>query len=183
MELTDDPLPNFITLLNIYILMITPDISLNTKDLPQFTTNEFLSPTSQLSTPFSPGHYSQLLQDFLQVNHTNGSGNNNNNNNNNNLLNPRSPSQYSSHSLYSDNSSQPASPFLDAASHVSNNSFIPPVIPTALSDVGSQNLDPSHNLGYQQTNTLILLTNFTQEKYNLDNLSVQQIYLLWRKIV
>ncbi|KAG8203553.1 CRZ1, partial [Candida africana] len=147
-ELTDDPLPNFnYPPSNIYINDNASDISLNTKDLPQFTTNEFLSPTSQLSTPFSPGHYSQLLQDFLQVNHTNGSGNNNNNNNNNNLLNPRSPSQYSSHSLYSDNSSQPASPFLDAASHVSNNSFIPPVIPTALSDVGSQNLDPSHNLG------------------------------------
>ena len=112
MELTDDPLPNFnYPPSNIYINDNASDISLNTKDLPQFTTNEFLSPTSQLSTPFSPGHYSQLLQDFLQVNHTNGSGNNNNNNNNNNLLNPRSPSQYSSHSLYSDNSSQPASPF------------------------------------------------------------------------
>ncbi|CAX43071.1 transcriptional regulator, putative [Candida dubliniensis CD36] len=140
-ELTDDPLPNFnYPPSNIYINDNASDISLNTKDLPQFTTNEFLSPTSQLSTPFSPGHYSQSSQDFLQVNHTNSS-------NNNNLLNPRSPSQYSSHSLYSDNSSQPASPFLDAASHVSNNSFVPPVIPSALSDVGSQHLDPSNNLG------------------------------------
>ena len=38
------------------------------------------------------------------------------------------------------------------------------MIPTALSDVGSQNLDPLITWGYQQTNTLILLTNFKHRR-------------------
>ncbi|MCP8719923.1 MAG: C2H2-type zinc finger protein [Asgard group archaeon] len=149
-ELTTDPLPNFsMPSGGIYMTDNASDISLNTKDLPQFTTNDYLSPSSQVSNQFSPGHYQQSLQDFLQVN----SNLNVNNNSNSNLLNPRSPSQYSTHSLYSENSSQPASPYLDAVSHVSNNSFIPPNIPTAYSDVGSNrggvpgsnnNLVPNH---------------------------------------
>ncbi|RCK58130.1 Transcriptional regulator CRZ1 [Candida viswanathii] len=140
-ELTSDPLPNFdYPPNNIYMNDNASDISLNTKDLPQFTTNEYLSPSSQISNQFSPGNYQQSLQDFLQVN-----SNLNANGSNNNLLNPRSPSQYSSHSLYSENSSQPASPYLDAASHVSNNSFIPPQVPTAYSDVGSNRGGASSN--------------------------------------
>ncbi|KAL6453092.1 CRZ1 Transcriptional regulator CRZ1 [Candida maltosa Xu316] len=152
-ELTSDPLPNFSYTSNtMYMNDNASDISLNTKDLPQFTNNDYLSPTSQMSNSFSPGHYHQSSQDFLQVQPSRGSSNSNNNNNNN-LLNPRSPSQYSSHSLYSENSSQPPSPFLDAASHHSNNSFIPPQVPTALSDVGSHHGGMTNNLGTNHFDT------------------------------
>lgn len=141
-ELTSDPLPNFnMPTNNIYMNDNASDISLNAKDLVQFSNNDYLSPTSQVSNHFSPGHYQQSLQDFLQVNpnlHPN-------NNSNNNLLNPRSPSRYSTHSLYSENSSQPPSPYLDAVSHVSDNSLIPPQIPTAYSDVGSNHGGVSSN--------------------------------------
>jgi uncharacterized Zn-finger protein len=51
-----------------------------------------------------------------------------------NHLDPRSPSAYSSNSIYSDNSSQPASPYLDAASQFSSQH--------AFSDVGNNNNMP-----------------------------------------
>lgn len=68
-----------------------------------------------------------LNTDNLYQNHSNNdllsptNFNNYNNNSSSTFLNPRSPSVYSNHSLYSDASSNPASPFLDALSHFSNN--------------------------------------------------------------
>lgn len=105
-------------------------LSLNTQSLPQFNDNDFLSPTSQLShlSPVNKTN-SNPQNDFLQVQQ---------NQMDNNFLNPNSPGHFSSQSLYSDNSSQPASPYLDAASHFSNTNLAPPQAPgPAFSDAGS----------------------------------------------
>lgn len=105
-------------------------LSLNTQNLPQFTDNDFLSPSSQIShlSPVNKAS-SNPQNDFLQVQQ---------NQMDSNFLNPNSPGHFSSQSLYSDNSSQPASPYLDAASHFSNTNLAPPQVPgPAFSDVGS----------------------------------------------
>ncbi|KAI5969791.1 CRZ1 [Candida margitis] len=102
-------------------------LSLDTQDLPQFNDNNFLSPASQVSH-LSPSNPQQ--NDFLQVQQQNHVDNN--------FLNPNSPGHFSSQSLYSDNSSQPASPYQDAASHFSNTNLAPPQVPgPAFSDAGS----------------------------------------------
>lgn len=62
-----------------------------------------------------------------------------------NHLDPRSPSAYSSNSIYSDNSSQPASPYLDAASHFSSQQ--------AYSDVGNNSNNVNLLLATQYLDT------------------------------
>ncbi|KAI5948971.1 CRZ1 [Candida theae] len=103
---------------------------LSTQNVPQFTNKEFLSPSSQIN-PHSPDITNRMpsQHSFLQVQQSSMD---------NHFLSPNSPGQFSSQSLYSDNSSQPASPYHDAASSFSNSNLIPPQVPgPAYSDVGS----------------------------------------------
>ncbi|KAI5952681.1 CRZ1 [Candida jiufengensis] len=132
--------------LNPYISHNASEISLNTQNIQGYNNHNQHN---------NNGHNNDILQqsNFLQVNHDN------------NFLNPHSPHQYSTQSLYSDNSSQPASPFLDATSQFSNNNLFPPEVPTAFSDVGS-----IHG-GHSSTN--LVQSNYEPENNNNNDTFLQ----------
>ncbi|KAG2736555.1 hypothetical protein G9P44_000645 [Scheffersomyces stipitis] len=106
---------------------------------------DFLSPTGNLKYQHNgniSSHNSNTISHNSQQERS-GSG----------LLNPNSPSAFSSHSLYSENSSQPASPYLDAMSQLSNvnvNGLQPPAVERAYSDVGKSNTPQLLNQGSTQ---------------------------------
>ncbi|KAK6459578.1 zf-C2H2 zinc finger, C2H2 type [Scheffersomyces xylosifermentans] len=139
---------NYSDATNLYSTNENPsDISLNTHHLPSYnnintnnsintpTSNgDFLSPTNNKPDNNMSGNVNlgnSGIGNTLSPQQTTRSGSNH--------LNPNSPSAFSSHSIYSDNS-QPASPYLDASSQFSNTNNLQPVLSQqAYSDVGDNN--------------------------------------------
>ncbi|CAK9439174.1 uncharacterized protein LODBEIA_P33980 [Lodderomyces beijingensis] len=160
------------------------EISLYAGNLPQFGNAEFLSPASQAS-PYSQGQGQVQVQNQGQdqgQGHGQGHGLGHGEQNfqqqgflqvraSNNYL---SPSSHSAHSVYSDNFSQPGSPYLDAASQFSQNNLAPPVVNTAYSEVGSQhggggsstNLQQQHFDNYNNSNNNNNNNNNTNRGYH-----------------
>ncbi|KAG7664089.1 uncharacterized protein J8A68_002343 [[Candida] subhashii] len=133
-ELTNDPLPD---LSNYGTAMYqnddtASDISLNTSNMPRFsstsTTNDYLSPTSLFAGHQFSGQTTPRQSSFShQPSQLQGS---------NRLVIPRSPS---THSVYSETSTHPASPYLQPSGSSHNLEAQPPqTYNSALSDVGDQ---------------------------------------------
>ncbi|EGW31680.1 uncharacterized protein SPAPADRAFT_51666 [Spathaspora passalidarum NRRL Y-27907] len=134
-NLDHDPLPDFTPDAKMYDE--ASDISLQNVN-PQFnsnsTSNEYLSPISQFTNQFPHLQQSESQQnDYLQVK--------------DDLLHPRSPA-HSTHSVYSDTSSHPASPYISPMSQFgsSHNLAIPPQANRdSFSDIGTNNNVPQNN--------------------------------------
>lgn len=124
------------------------------QDLFQKNANLNLGSTAGLSID-SPTNFPNSANDLLTPNNISGYSSSATQSFHSNHLNPHSPGAYSNHSFYSDASSQPGSPFLDAMSHLSGHPASD--VGRAVSDVGapapgnfldkSTYLDPSNPLG------------------------------------
>ncbi|RLV96085.1 Transcriptional regulator CRZ1, partial [Spathaspora sp. JA1] len=143
-DIQQDPLPEFNYVPETKMYDEASDISLhniNPGGSGQFnsnsTSNEYLSPISQFANQFSNMQQSDSIQqqqqqqqrDYLQVK-------------DDDLLHPNSPMHSTTHSIYSDTSSHPASPYISPMSQFSSshNLAIPPQPNLdAFSDVGSHN--------------------------------------------